>query len=295
MGNRFYSHEPFGDIAQQSIMPIFAMADGEVIPLGTGFAIMRNGLIMTAKHVVEEFLMPNPRKRDASGHYKDCSLYALHMTDSTHGPENEFFNGGPWQLTKAYFAPELDIAFCWLRSMLKDGEPYLLPTPRLSPQLPDVGTRILGFGYHKSTAKISSGLVDGTTVVEYSHEVSLTEGFVLELLPPQGFRRFPHFMSDARFEPGMSGGPVFKEDGTVCGVICSSLGGCDDETGYISYVSLIWPAFGLSVETRFADEAEIEMVSILDLAKRKFISCDDSLERIQFIDSTDGRQIAYRR
>lgn len=294
MGNRFYPHDAFGDIAQQSIMPIFAIADGNIIPLGTGFSIMTNGLLMTAKHVVEEFLMPNPKRRDGSGYYKDCSLYALHLTSSTHGPDNELHNGGPWQIVKAHFAPELDIAFCWLRAMYKDGKPYMIPTVRLSLELPPVGSRILGFGYHKSTAKVSSEIVDGRTVVEYSHEVSLSEGFVAEILAPQGFRRFPHFMSDARFEPGMSGGPIFKENGTVCGVICSSLGGCDEDTGYISYVSLIWPAFAIAVETKFAEGGDLELVSIFELAKRKFISCDHSLDRVEIVETNVGRQIVYK-
>lgn len=293
MRERFYPHEEFGDIAQRSIMPIFAMADGDVIPLGTGFTIMPNGLLMTAKHVVEEFLQPNPKRRDGYGSYKESSLYALHMTDTRHGPNNELYVGGPWPIVRAHFAPELDIALCWLRGMYKDGKPYTLPTVRLSPELPAIGSRTLGFGYHKSNAKVTTEIVGEKIVVHYSHEVSLTEGFVEEILQPQGFRQFPHFRNDARFEPGMSGGPIFKEDGTVCGVICSSLGGCNDDTGYISYVSLIWPALAIEVETTFEDHGKLESISLLELIKRKFISCDESIRRVQIVVTESGKQVLY--
>jgi len=45
----------FGHKTQQSIMPIIALADDEIIPLGTGFTVGQDGYLITAVHVIEEF------------------------------------------------------------------------------------------------------------------------------------------------------------------------------------------------------------------------------------------------
>ncbi|WP_310541587.1 hypothetical protein, partial [Phenylobacterium sp.] len=45
---------------------------------------------------------------------------------------------------------------------------------------------------------------------------------------------------------GLSGGPVFNENGRVVGILSKSLG--DAESGRPSYVSLIWPALIAEVD-----------------------------------------------
>lgn len=295
MNKKFYQHESFGDIVQQGVMPIFAIADGEIIPLGTGFVIMSNGLMITAKHVIEDFLKPDFKKRDSSGNYKDKSLYALHITNTKHGDNDKFFNGGPWRILRIHYSLETDIAFCWLEGMYKDGEYYLLPTVKLSPGIPPVSSKILGFGYHNSSAVFTNDFIDGKMVANYSHETVFTEGSVVEIIKSEGNRTFPHFRSDARFEPGMSGGPVFNESGGVCGVICSSFSGCTDESGYISYVSLIWPALGTYIETTFKDGAELESVTILDLIHKDFISVDETIKNIEIVNTEEGSTVKYQK
>jgi hypothetical protein len=60
---------------------------------------------------------------------------------------------------------------------------------------------------------------------------------------------FPCFRTNARFDRGMSGGPVFSEEGYLCGIICSSmppeLGNEDGE--HVSYVASLWPSMGIVV------------------------------------------------
>ena len=49
------------------------------------------------------------------------------------------------------------------------------------------------------------------------------------------------FETSARFDPGMSGGPVSDEEGAVCGVIASGVDYDSGDPGFTSY------AFGESV------------------------------------------------
>lgn len=98
---------------------------------------------------------------------------------------------------------------------------------------------------------------------------------------------FPCFQTDARFEPGMSGGPIFRENGSVCGVICSGgLGG--EKDGYISNASLIWPAMATSIEINFKKGNPLEQITLYELAKRKFISVDDTFKKLKVVNNTNG-------
>lgn len=53
---------------------------------------------------------------------------------------------------------------------------------------------------------------------------------------------FPCFRTDARFEGGMSGGPVIGQSGKVVGVVCAGTKKIDEEDEDLSYASLIAPA-----------------------------------------------------
>lgn len=52
--------------------------------------------------------------------------------------------------------------------------------------------------------------------------------------------QFPCFRTNARFKPGMSGGPVLGENGKIIGIICSGwdFGGVGEDIGYASLVSM---------------------------------------------------------
>ena len=65
---------------------------------------------------------------------------------------------------------------------------------------------------------------------------------VFEEYRDTSFLHFPCFEIDARFDGGMSGGPVFNSVGHCCGVVCASLPLPDGE--HVSYASTLWPALG---------------------------------------------------
>lgn len=288
MSDKFYKHKSFGDLMQQTILPIFAIADNEIIPLWTWFVIMENGLIMTAKHVIEDFCKEKVQKRDGSGYYKSVWLYGMFISDEMNNDEAWSNVWWPRSIIKVSFNETLDIALCWLQWMYKNNEPFLFKAiTRLHLWAPKIGSNIAGFWYHSSKGSFTWELYENKTVVSYSQETVITEWIIEDIIWKQWFRNFPHFQTNARFEPGMSWGPVFTENWSVCGVICSSVKGMTDETWYISYVSLLWPSAMLTTTTSFSEWWKEEDVSIFELIKKWFIHTDESIDNIQLVINSD--------
>ena len=102
---------------------------------------------------------------------------------------------------------------------------------------------------------------------QHTHEVrqsySASRGVIEEIYFPKRDTvvcPFPSFLTTARFDKGMSGGPVLGPSGNVIGVICSSVLSTEgaitflDEQGYISFVSLIGPALFLQLDAAGCDK-----------------------------------------
>lgn len=104
---------------------------------------------------------------------------------------------------------------------------------------------------------------------------------------------FPCFQTDARFDHGMSGGPVFNEAGYVCGVICSSYQ-VENDPGYISHVSLIWPAMGIQIEVA-GEGGKSEMMFVYELAKNGLIATDDAINDLLIHIGPNNKHTIYRK
>ena len=142
---------------------------------------------------------------------------------------------------------------------------------------PPVGAKIFTCGYPEGTAaELSSNHLEVRMQPYVSH------GMVQELhlggrdknLP------FPCFRSNLRIEGGMSGGPVFHEDGHLCGLAVSSFN-CTPNEEPISYVALLWPLFGFSIahtgdKEPFYKQLRVEsgLLTALDLAENGMIQVE---------------------
>jgi len=58
---------------------------------------------------------------------------------------------------------------------------------------------------------------------------------------------YPCYQVNARFDGGMSGGPVLDDDGKLCGVICSTYPPFSEDEEHASYVATLWPAMAISM------------------------------------------------
>jgi len=290
-----------GDRLRQTVLPIIAMSKNNVIPLGTGFSITNSGLIMTARHVIEDFI-DRREIRNCNEPVENFGLFAIYESDIKNEStklSSDCYVGGPIRIIKTYASAGLDIALCQLQLKQKigTGEALRFPIVRLNLDIPKNGMKILGVGYCKSKVLKDNYIKKGKhriRFLNYSHNLVTTGGEIVEYIKFQGCRRFPTFLTTARFDSGMSGGPIFRENGSVCGVICSSLSNCMDKNGYISYVSDIGPALAFKVDILLEGETEPQKFSLFKLIKTNIISADDSKNRIKIIIDKSGKSFAIR-
>ncbi len=229
---------------QTSIMPLVHRRGGEMRALGTCFCISNQGLCLTARHVVDEAF---PNIESTVLDVKDGELFALYV-GAPHGPEPDApLNGGLLPVNKMYFSPDLDVAALSLTMMsdVKTGELIPMPAFALGVTPPHVGTSCLAVGYHKMSWTADEALVS------VDQGFAATRGVVEELHIPRRDRfqlHFPCFRTSAHYPGGMSGAPVFTEDGFVRGVVCSEIEMGGDGDAHISYASLVGPSLLLTLE-----------------------------------------------
>ena len=284
-----------GALIQQGVMPILGIADDRLIAYGTGFIVAAYGLMMTAKHVIQEAWSHSMRRLNEQGQFYDhFELYALYITAERHADSETMNVGGLWPIGKVWFSPELDIAFCGLRSGTRNGRRIRFPICRLSPGIPRFGERIVGFGYYKMEGGELDRSSQEEVLVSYSQMTAHSAGKIVEVFPKKrdsGMLNFPCFHTDARFDHGMSGGPVFNEAGYVCGVICSSFN-VEDDPHHVSYASLIWPALATRVEVAI-DGGKPEMKLVYELVEKGFIVTDDTINHLRIDIGPDDKRNVF--
>ena len=275
----------FGGLIERCVMPLFTIVEGQFRHIGTGFIISHNGLMMTAKHVLEEGQRYRTRRLNNNGEYYDhWELYALYTTDRPNDDPSDSTLGGLIPIDLIYCPEALDIALSWLKPLknVTDDSQLTFPQIGLSARMPRVGEKIVGCGYHGSaleTTRTNEGVL-----VDYDRKTAVSSGTIIELHPSgrdAGMLTFPCFRTDTRFESGMSGGPIFCEDGYVCGVICSSMAPTEDDSSYLSYGSWIKPAFGIQMEAIIEPNTVVEKMLLYDFAKKGFVETDESFDLVR--------------
>ena len=225
----------------------------QITCVGTAFNISPCGLWVTAKHVVDyatELIELNPKG----------ALYLQWVEPEESGVlsdrESEKLGHLPQPLRRGamiavtHFTKDdpgnSDLAL--LRAgMLVDNKPREFPMVRLSARVPKPGTKILAQGYARFTVA-SDTTTDNLREIAFNHNFSVSTGQVLEVYP-QGrdtlqdldgnyTGKLPTvcFETSARFEPGMSGGPVMDEAGAICGIVATGVQSEDSasETSFAS-------------------------------------------------------------
>ena len=238
-----------------------------VIPGGSGF-LLRFGLGVTAAHIFDEHFERfsqriNKKNTDAdypvvAGQIVEQGAFALQW-----GVKNLFRmpglaeNDSPIDLAAVELvplSPERDGQFA--------GKRHLQPILNLSP--PSPGSRVKGYGYVQSA-------VEGITAdLTWTHRHKVAEGKVTNIHYPVrdwSSMAFPCFETDAAFDPGMSGGPVFNSDGRICEMISRGISFGQDS---VSWASSIWPAMGLQIRgASLHDLAKSQVVRVADLESVK--------------------------
>lgn len=258
-------------------MPVIHIKAGAARAVGTCFAISNDGLCLTARHVIEE-AWPEAFRAGSTDLDRDGQLYALYCSDEPHPDNPDQRVGGLLPVVSTHFYDQLDIAALQLEVPRRtdSGDLIRIPANKLGLAPPSAGEACFAFGYHSMKWR-GSGPDYGV-----EQEFYASRGTIEEIHLPQRdavMAPFPCFRTSARYDGGMSGGPVLGMDGLVRGVVCSSVSGVRDSEGYVSYASLIGPAALLQV-TRLDDAGAAGVYFIYDLVERKVVRADS--DRVHF-------------
>jgi len=265
-----------------------AYKDGKWRASGTAVSIASRFLI-TAKHVIQDYWK----------HFGDGSKLRGSITGEFGIIARQMLNGGSqmsiWQVRRMWLSPNTDIAFLKvdpITEYAKNYKKWRVPQLQLSP--PNIGERVSAFGYH--TPDINFKQEGNKIEVRWDDHPSTSVGeveSVFEHRRDNSFMNFPCFQTNARFEGGMSGGPIFNDSGKVCGLVCSSLVGSSLE-GFTSYGTVLWPS--MSTYVHFTPDGKFSDVPhrLLDLANSGVINTTDN-EKLEIIRAKDDSIIRFNK
>jgi hypothetical protein len=220
---------------QIAVTPIFVQLEPTLLRIvGTGFFVSRYGLLLTAKHVVDEVAEHDAMSRPA--------LTWLWKVDGT-------LRFRPiWRVSFFDAAPRdaADIAICQSVDRVKDGTAKMFePNERIAlvTRLPDVGAHIGTYAYPDNHQVDFSGYEKTGRVF-----ADVFEGQYLALRgPSERFLRYPHLETSIDIRHGASGGPVFGSCGHAIAVNCR---GWDFGTDSAAQLSSVVP-ISLVLELEF--------------------------------------------
>lgn len=243
-------------------------SNSNVFASGTCFSIASNALI-TAKHVIEDFNQRFSLHKLEHGDEINFSIWAIQIQE---GNEPYVI----WAVQKLWLVPISDIAllnvipYCENAANMKNRRSVKL---NLFP--PKIGSKIVGYGYHNSDVD-KSNVTNGTLNIVLDDKASTTVGEVMEihdLYRDKVRLNFPCFRVNARFDGGMSGGPVFNSNGEVCGIVCSSLPADELYQEHVSYITTLWPLMGMVIDADRGEKYPRNVsYPVLDLARDGIIS-----------------------
>lgn len=229
---RSWTHEvlPVGHPATSRVAIVVSRKDDRVFVEGSA-VLIRPGLIMTARHVVTNALARHHQKTLAPG--QDYHLNGRFILNALHPRvDGTYLNWTVW-LTRA--KGEADLVWVLGRTRNRIEEDQETPI-RMTLRRPSIGSRVEAIGYPGAAMVLS---VDGSP--ELALEAVRVTGRVIAPYAERDAQASTLlFQTDAPFNDGMSGGPVFDESGALCGIVSR---GWNWDTGeIISSASLLWPA-----------------------------------------------------
>lgn len=225
---------------QMAVMQVVAYKDDLFRPVGTCFSITNFGLVLTARHVVDDALkIANDRAFLDEG----WGIGVLYVAEPRKEDEVTDKVGGILPVLTVGFSADLDIAVMQLNVPVRSIDNQIairLPCFALSVGISEVGTNCIALGYRAmewNQDKLNN------QAYEVIQTYSASRGVIEEVHLPRRdsvFLPFPCFRVSARYDHGMSGGPIVDNNGSVIGVVCSSYSHSDDDDP-ISYGSLVGP------------------------------------------------------
>ncbi len=209
---------------------------------GTAVVVGPN-LLLTAAHVVEHHWETHESRpiKDASntGSYQLLAYQA--------GTPSQPIAG--WLVRKIHTLTPYDLALLVIVPANDGAMLRKLVGPQVSVTPPALGSRLFAFGYRES--EIECVELEDIMQLEFLDHPTTATGTVEELhleRRDSSLLKFPCFRTNARFDAGMSGGPIIGENGTLVGIVATGTNTGEQTASGLSYGSLLWPVLGISLE-----------------------------------------------
>jgi hypothetical protein len=236
------------------VYPFFLTGNRRLIPAGTAFCISNFGVSMTGvcaiigaarRHSGDAFIA----QRDGLFTSQTMSTLGMALFHHQSLPGSKF-SGHISTVEFIQAASPTDAGYVF--PQFQNGFLYL-PLP-LSFAIPRIGSRVVCVGFRDlsgpdaglSLDDIKCGRINLLDV--YKHKLTAIEGRVTRIFAKcfaDGFVDGPCFTIDAEIGHGMSGGPVFSENGYVCGI--TSAAATDFFGKPASIISLLYPALVMNI------------------------------------------------
>jgi hypothetical protein len=223
-------------ITQVSGVLIAGTNERDLIPMGTAF-LCAPYVALTARHVVDEIFeqFDGCLPTDATGDLSFGVQLGLRFGDSL----------VKWDVMAYGYSASIDIAALILEPANELPTAFEWHLPQFEVLPPTIGDQISAFGYPKSTHRLDT---EGLAKIMLNPHTATGEVIEVHYLQrDSALLKFPCLHTNARFDGGMSGGPVFNAAGSICGLITSNMPPATPDEEHSSYVSLIWPALGLGL------------------------------------------------
>lgn len=281
--NTAFNDTDLNSIITEVALSIGAYKDGKYIVSGTATFIAPR-LLITAKHVIEHYwreykhnILNNGEIGVLSELQGNFNILAVQIIDN--GKQ-----GATWDVRQIFIAPNTDIAFLSVIPASDAARNYKFKIPKIEILPPRVGSRISCFGYRQSRAEITKNIIEW----EYIPTSSL--GVVIDIHQHKRDNfsiNFPCIYTNARYDGGMSGGPVFNDEGNLCAIISSNLPPTTPKEEHASYAALIWPSMITSINLEREGTNSNRHYPILELCQDKIITAQN-YDRVKLIDTEQG-------
>ena len=228
------STNPIQEIALRVIVEL---PKWEFHVIGTAVFLAGN-LAITARHVLDFAVGSFGGRTKEEG--KEITEYSLRLYQVIPEPLHYRI----WNVTEAWgCSTDIALLHVQLDSTSTPDEKLEWRVPRIRLFPPPNGQIVFAFGYREGRVEVTEG-ADGTHHINVHDRGTTSVGRVGEIFPERrdaSMLTFPCFEVNARFAPGMSGGLVVDEDGSLCGLVCAGMQFEDPNYSPLSYAATLWP------------------------------------------------------
>jgi len=234
---------PLGsEIADRTFL-LFGDDGATIRAMGSGVFVGRE-LGLTAKHVMAGIWNELSRTPMPGGSERITASFRVFAVNFPGSQDMPAF----WLVSDMWGAKYSDLAVLQLRPLTATRDKkYDAAILRLRALPPEVGDVVAAFGYPLSSVDAVSR---EPLELRWSIAPYTTQGVVTQVFAERRDRAllsFPCFEINARFEPGMSGGPIFNAQGHLCGIISAALTEISGPTR-VAYGAALWPVFGTNID-----------------------------------------------